>query len=139
MISTRKQAPSYVGSSMRIEGILRSVNPIWIDGEVLGEIHCETEIMIGETAQIRATIYAEHIRVNGHIEGELFAGKKVEVLPEGRVRGKVSNPPGGLKVHQGGVINGQCITVFSTRQTPEALAEQNSTSSTSSSTVLLTE
>ena len=38
-------APTYVGKGMRIEGKIWGVRPIWIDGEVLGTIDIESEVV----------------------------------------------------------------------------------------------
>ena len=108
--TTKGTAPTYVGQGMKIEGQLRCAGPIRTDGEIRGTIDCESEITIGPTAYIVATIHAARIIVNGRIEGNLFTTSHLEVLPEGHIIGNVSNPPGCLIVHEGAVIEGQCLT-----------------------------
>ncbi len=103
-------APTYLGGGMRIEGKVTGQRPIWMDGQLEGTIHCESEVVIGPTAKIEATIHASIIKVNGEVKGDLFALDRMEVLSEGRIRGNITNLPGSLIIHEGGVVEGQCLT-----------------------------
>ena len=105
-----QSAPTYVGGSMKIDGKIWGRRPIWIDGEVTGTINCESEVLIGPTARVKATIHAATIKVNGQVEGELYASERMEVLPQGFIRGNITNLPGCLVIHEGGVIEGGCLT-----------------------------
>ncbi len=101
-------APTYVGKGMRIEGKIWGKRPIWIDGEVKGTIDIGSEVIIGESAKIDATIRASTIKVNGFVEGELYASGKIEIMSKGRVHGNVTNLAGCLIIHDGGIVEGQC-------------------------------
>ena len=102
--------PTYVGKGMRIEGKIWGTRPIWIEGEVLGSVDCDSEVIIGESGKVDATIRASIIKVNGFVEGELFASKQIEIMSKGRVRGNITNIPGSLVIHDGGIVEGQCST-----------------------------
>ena len=101
-------APTYVGKGMRIEGKIWGMCPIWIDGEVQGTIDIASEVIIGEPAKVDATIRASSIKINGFVEGELFASTKIEIMSKGRVHGNVTNLAGCLIIHDGGIVEGQC-------------------------------
>lgn len=103
-------APTYLGGGMRIEGKVTGRRPIWMDGQLKGTIDCESEVVIGPTAKIEAAIHASIIKVNGEVKGDLFALDRMEVLSEGRIRGNITNLPGSLIIHEGGVVEGQCLT-----------------------------
>ena len=103
-------APTYLGGGMKIDGKITGRKPIWMDGEVQGTIDCESEVVIGPSAKVQATIHAATIKVNGHIEGDLYASGRVEVLSQGRIQGNITNLPGSLIIHEGGVMEGQCLT-----------------------------
>ena len=107
---TSRDATTYVGNGMKIEGKLRCSGAIRIDGEVHGDIDCQSEVTIGPSANIMATINAERVIVNGRVEGSLFTSDQLEVLAQGHIVGNVSNPPGKLIIHEGAVIEGQCFT-----------------------------
>ena len=106
--SFKGAAPTYVGKGMRIEGKIWGKRPIWIDGEVKGTIDIGSEVIIGESAKIDATIRASTIKVNGFVEGELYASGKIEIMSKGRVHGNVTNLAGCLIIHDGGIVEGQC-------------------------------
>ena len=95
---------------MRIEGKIFGMRPIWIDGEVHGTIDSISEVIIGEFAKVDAPIRAATIKVNGSVEGELFASNSIEIMAKGRVSGNITNLAGSLVIHTGGIFEGQCLT-----------------------------
>ena len=103
-------APTYIGRGMRIEGKIYGMRPIWIDGEVHGTIDSISEVIIGEFAKVDATIRAAIIKVNGSVEGELFASNSIEIMAKGRVSGNITNLAGSLVIQTGGIFEGQCLT-----------------------------
>jgi cytoskeletal protein CcmA (bactofilin family) len=118
---------------MRIEGKIWGKRPIWIDGEVKGTIDIGSEVIIGELANIDATISASTINVNGFVEGELYAYGKIEIMSKGRVHGNVTNLAGCLIIHDGGIVEGQCsiankekMKSLLPQEFPKLLPEQSS-------------
>ena len=108
---------------MRFERKLWGTRPIWIDGEVKGSIDIGSEVIVGEPAKIDATIRAPIIKVNGFVEGELYASGKIEIMSKGRVHGNVTNLAGCLIIHDGGVVEGQC-KIANEEQMKNELPEQ---------------
>ncbi|MED5402990.1 MAG: polymer-forming cytoskeletal protein [SAR324 cluster bacterium] len=106
--SFKGAAPTYVGKGMCIEGKIWGKRPIWIDGEVKGTIDIGSEVIIGESAKVDATIRASTIKINGFVEGELYASAKIEIMSKGRVHGNVTNLAGCLIIHDGGIVEGLC-------------------------------
>ncbi len=107
---TKGSAPTYLGGGMKIDGKIIGRKPIWMDGELKGSIECESEVVIGPTAKIEATIKAATIKINGQVKGDLFASARMEVLSQGRIQGNLTNLPGSLIIHEGGIVEGQCLT-----------------------------
>ena len=127
-------APTYVGKGMCIEGKIWGTRPIWIDGEVKGSIDIGSEVIIGEPAKIDATIRAPIIKINGFVEGELYASGKIEIMSRGRVHGNVTNLAGCLIIHDGGIVEGQCkianeekMKSLLPQQFPKLLPEKSTT------------
>ena len=126
-------APTYIGRGMRIEGKIYGMRPIWIDGEVHGTIDSISEVIIGEFAKVDATIRAASIKVNGSVEGELFASNSIEIMSKGRVRGNITNLAGSLVIQTGGIFEGQCLTATEEKmkkllpeQIPKLLPDESS-------------
>ena len=125
-------APTYIGRGMRIEGKIYGMRPIWIDGEVHGTIDSISEVIIGEFAKVDATIRAATIKVNGSVEGELFASNSIEIMAKGRVSGNITNLAGSLVIQTGGIFEGQCLTATEEKmkkllpeQIPKLLADES--------------
>ena len=128
-------APTYIGRGMRIEGKIYGMRPIWIDGEVHGTIDSISEVIIGEFAKVDATIRAATIKVNGSVEGELFASNSIEIMAKGRVSGNITNLAGSLVIQTGGIFEGQCLTATEEKmkkllpeQIPKLLPDEGSSS-----------
>ena len=128
-------APTYIGRGMRIEGKIYGMRPIWIDGEVHGTIDSISEVIIGEFAKVDATIRAATIKVNGSVEGELFASNRIEIMAKGRVTGNITNLAGSLVIQTGGIFEGQCLTATEEKmkkllpeQIPKLLPNESSVS-----------
>ena len=128
-------APTYIGRGMRIEGKIYGMRPIWIDGEVHGTIDSISEVIIGEFAKVDATIRAATIKVNGSVEGELFASNSIEIMAKGRVSGNITNLAGSLVIQTGGIFEGQCLTATEEKmkkllpeQIPKLLQDESSSS-----------
>ena len=85
-------------------------------------------MIIGEPAIIDATIRASTIKINGHVKGELFASKRIEIMSKGRVKGSVTNLAGCLIIHDGGVVEGVCSIV--TEEKMKSLLPQEDRKST---------
>ena len=126
-------APTYIGRGMRIEGKIYGMRPIWIDGEVHGTIDSISEVVIGEFAKVDTTIRAATIKVNGSVEGELFASNSIEIMAKGRVTGNITNLAGSLVIQTGGIFEGQCLTATEEKmkkllpeQIPKLLPEESS-------------
>ena len=126
-------APTYIGRGMRIEGKIYGMRPIWIDGEVHGTIDSVSAVIIGEFAKVDATIRAATIKVNGSVEGELFASNSIEIMAKGRVSGNITNLAGSLVIQTGGIFEGQCLTATEDKmkkllpeQIPKLLPDESS-------------
>ena len=109
-VTASGSVPTYIAKGMRIEGKIWGTRPIWIEGEVRGSVDCGSEVIIGESGKVDATIRASIIKVNGFVEGELLASKQIEIMSKGRVRGNITNIPGSLVIHDGGIVEGLCKT-----------------------------
>jgi cytoskeletal protein CcmA (bactofilin family) len=79
-----------IGSNVEIQGALKNLGSIEINGKVEGEIHSEEDVLIGETAKIKGPVVAKNITVAGEVNGTLEAQEKIEIVATGRVFGDIS-------------------------------------------------
>ena len=94
-----------VNASM--QGSLSFKDPVnlRINGRFEGTLDTAGSLIIGEGAEVKATIHGELIIVGGTLTGEVIATKRLELVPPGRVSGKITTPS--LIVREGACIDGQ--------------------------------
>lgn len=95
---------SVLGASTTLEGTLRSNNNVRLDGTFTGTLEISGNILVGETAQIKADINARNISIAGAVHGNV-TGKKVQILRTGRVWGDISATA--LTTEEGAFIDGK--------------------------------
>lgn len=86
------------------EGRLSFSGTAKISGQFKGEIYTKDQLIITETAQVRAEIEAGYVTILGNLEGNIIANKKVIMIPPATFRGTVTTPS--LKIEEGVVFEG---------------------------------
>lgn len=83
---------------LSFEGVVR------IDGAFHGEIFSQDHLIIGEGAQVEATIQVGTLEVGGNFKGKLVARDRLIVHPTGRIQGEIKTKD--LEVQLGASIDG---------------------------------
>lgn len=116
-----------VGANCEIEGKFISSGNVRIDGTFTGTLEITGNILVGESAEIRADINAKNISIAGTVRGNV-TGNKVQLLRTGRIWGDIS--ASALTTEEGAFIDGK-ITMLghsATRPpTPEEVLEHENT------------
>lgn len=111
MFGKKKEPPikSLIAQGSRIEGNLIFTDGLRVDGEVAGDIRANAEqpsiLVISELASVSGQIHADHVIINGTVNGPVHAGELLELQPKARINGDVHYKA--LEIHQGAVISGQ--------------------------------
>ncbi len=93
-----------IGSNSETEGSFTSSGNVRMDGKFTGSLEIEGNILIGESADIRADINARNISIAGAVRGNV-AGDKVQLLRTGRIWGDISAVA--LTTEEGAFIDGK--------------------------------
>lgn len=100
---------SLIAQGSRIEGNLIFSDGLRVDGEVIGDIRANPDspsiLVISESACVRGEIHADHVIINGTVQGPVRTSDLLELQPKARIEGDVSYKS--LEMHQGAVISGQ--------------------------------
>ena len=113
MFSRNKQPPikSLIAEGTRIEGNVHFTDGLRVDGEVVGDVRAASDkpglLVISASARVDGAVYADHVIVNGHINGPLHAGTMLEMQRKARIAGVVHYKT--LEMHQGATICGKMI------------------------------
>ena len=108
-----------IGSNCEIEGSFTSSGNVRMDGNFIGAIEIEGNILVGESADIRADINARNISIAGAVRGNL-TGNKVQLLRTGRIWGDIQATA--LTTEEGAFIDGK-IKMAGHAETPPSDGE----------------
>jgi cytoskeletal protein CcmA (bactofilin family) len=112
-------AASLIDRHSACDGNFRSQRDLRVEGELKGIVTCEATLFIAEGATVAATVESEHVTVAGDLSGEIRCRGRLQILPSGRVRAKVST--GSLVIQEGAIYEGQLEMAGIERAVPRPL------------------
>ena len=111
MFNKKKQPliKSVIAEGSEISGNIRFTDGLHVDGVIIGNIRAADEaasiLVISETALVTGELHADHIIINGSLNGPVHARVMLELQPKARIQGDVHYKS--LEMHQGAIIAGQ--------------------------------
>lgn len=78
-----------MGEKTRYVGRVDSDEPLLILGKVEGEIKSTSEVEIGETGHVKATVSARSIIISGRVIGDCAASDRLEIRAGGNLHGSI--------------------------------------------------
>lgn len=93
-----------IGAESEIEGKFTSSGNVRMDGVFSGTLEITGNILVGESAEIKADINARNISIAGTVRGNV-TGNKVQLLRTGRIWGDIS--ASALTTEEGAFIDGK--------------------------------
>lgn len=106
-----------IGSNSETEGTFSSSGNVRMDGKFTGTLEIEGNILVGESADIRADINARNISIAGTVRGNV-SGNKVQLLRTGRIWGDIS--ASALTTEEGAFIDGKITMMGHSATRPPA-------------------
>lgn len=98
-----------VGSGTKIDGKIRSSSSIRIDGELLGEIRVDGNIILGKDSKVKGDIHALNATIEGHIEGQIYVIEAVHLVSTCDVHGDINAHS--IEVEKGAKFNGRSTMI----------------------------
>ncbi len=95
---------SLVAKQCRIVGEFDLEGDIQFDGQGEGSILNARNVVISSTGHFKGDIHAEHVTINGLVEGTCIA-KEVNILSNGKMKGMVQSEQ--LTIEKGGCLMGE--------------------------------
>lgn len=95
---------SLLGKGIEIKGTVRSKGSLRIEGAAEGNVECEGDITIGETAIMNCDVTAQNVTIGGTVAGTVKCYGRLELLPTARVKGDIIVNT--LVVSEGAVFSG---------------------------------
>lgn len=130
MFAKNKPPPikSLIAQGSAIVGNMSFSDGLRIDGEISGDVVARSEegsiLVISETARVSGKVVADHVVVNGTVQGPVHALQLLELQPKARIEGDVHYKA--IEMHQGAIISGQLRPMLAGEEkTPLTLAASN--------------
>ncbi len=98
------EASNYVAEGAELSGELRFRASVRLDGRVEGEVRADGTVIVGPSAEIHASVFAESVIVFGSVEGDIRARRKIALYKSSRVRGELSSA--GITIEEGASFKG---------------------------------
>ena len=125
MFNRKKQPPikSLVALGCQIDGNFNFADGMrqdgCIHGNILGQADRPSILVISETAAVVGEIHADHVIVNGKVDGPIHARLMLELQPKAHITGDVTYKL--LEMHQGAIVAGKlCPMVGATAELEES-------------------
>ncbi len=116
---------SVIDRHSQFDGVFTAKRDLRIEGEVKGTIECQGTLFIAQGAVVAAHVEAENITVAGDLSGEVACRGRLQIMPSGRLRGKVQTRS--LVVNEGAYYEGDvempaaAAAIAASTPTPRAL------------------
>lgn len=98
-----KSGPSIIGEDLTINGNVISKGEVQIDGEVQGDVHCNS-LVVGDKATISGGVLAEDVIIRGRVQGSVRA-QRVTLQATSHVEGDIHHTT--LSIEQGAYFEGK--------------------------------
>ena len=105
-----------IGKNTAINGNININGCTRIDGVIDGTLAVDSDLFIGETGIIRATVYAQNAHISGTVTGNIVCRGRLELLSTARISGDIKC--GTLVIAEGAEFNGKCEKIVAQ---PEAI------------------
>lgn len=92
-----------IAEGLKIEGMVTADGPIRVHGKILGDLH-GASLVIAARAEIRGTVTADRVVVDGTVDGPIRGGDVV-LKSNARVKGDIHHSS--LSIEKGAMFNGR--------------------------------
>jgi cytoskeletal protein CcmA (bactofilin family) len=102
--SSMAQAETVIGPSVKVEGDLKGVGNVLIEGILTGTLTTDKDVTIGEGAQIQANVSAQNATIAGTINGSVTIHGHLTIKATAKISGDINTKT--ISVESGSRING---------------------------------
>lgn len=95
-----------LGPASSFDGKLTFTGAVRIDGKFKGEIHTDDSLVIGESAEVEASVFVGGLILNGLLRGNVHAKGVVELTAPARLYGDIETHS--LVIQRGALFEGSC-------------------------------
>ena len=89
MVDTNSEYATILGADAKFKGDLSFDSTAKLVGSFEGAIKGKGKIFIADGSNCKASVSAKEVAVEGHIQGDVQATERVEIMPSGRITGDI--------------------------------------------------
>lgn len=98
-----------IGAQCHIIGSLNGNGLLNIDGSIDGDIICDDDVILGESARVNGNTVCNNAYINGLIQGNISCKSTLTIQSCGKVTGDISVKK--LVISEGGLLDGKCTMI----------------------------
>ncbi|MDP4038830.1 MAG: polymer-forming cytoskeletal protein [bacterium] len=98
----------FIGHDVNVEGLIKTEDDIYIDGNLNGEIEAEGLVEIAKNANVRADIRARALIIEGKFKGKSIVKEEVVIIRGAVTSGEIEANE--VELEKGAIFNGQIKT-----------------------------
>lgn len=83
---------TFFGSNVTIDGTISGTEAVVVEGTVRGKINLQSDLRIGTSARVEATVHAKNVTVEGKVTGDISADDRLELVTTATVDGNIKAP-----------------------------------------------
>ncbi|MGI9385039.1 MAG: bactofilin family protein [Methyloligellaceae bacterium] len=102
---TKRRRGTVISEGLKVEGNLTSQGLVEVHGQIFGDMNC-TSIFVGDNAEIKGTVAADEVVVNGLVEGPIH-GVDVVLKSKAIVKGTIHHQS--LVIEKGARFEGKVV------------------------------
>lgn len=98
---------NFIGAGTSIEGKIKSVGSIRIDGKMVGDVSASENLAVGISGEVEGTLAARNVTIGGKVRGLVTASEKLVFEAKAVVKGDIRAAK--LVVDEGAIFDGKCV------------------------------
>lgn len=99
-----REMNGFLDRGTTFKGDLAFEDMLRIDGRFEGTIRSESELIVGEGAEIKGEIIVDSVTINGRVDGTVRAKSRVEINGNAKMSGELHTPA--LSIQEGALFDG---------------------------------
>jgi len=105
-IANHDRIDTILGKDAKLSGEIKTAGLLRIEGTFLGDIECEKDLIITDSAIVEGKIKAKNAIIAGRYKGNVILDGKLEIKSTGKVLGDIKVAT--LVIEDGAFFDGKC-------------------------------
>jgi cytoskeletal protein CcmA (bactofilin family) len=102
--SSGASGSSFLGPNVVVDGTISGDENVIIEGTIRGKIDLKSDVKVGKSARIEASVHARNVSIEGTVKGDISADNRVELFAGCTVDGNLKAPK--IVVAEGAIFRG---------------------------------